>query len=158
MNAPSQVPVKHAAAQTRAVPSLFGSLQREIDRLFDDFSPSFATGRDLSELRCRMDLAETKEGFELTVEVPGLDEKDVQVTVSDGQLTVTGEKKFETEQKDKTYRLVERGYGSFSRSIALPAGVKEDDIKATLDKGVLKVVVPTPDKSEPKKIAVTKAG
>lgn len=157
MNVPAQIPVKHAAAQTRTVPGLFGSLQREIDRLFDDFSPSFATGRDLSELRCRMDLAETKDGVELTVELPGLDEKDVQVMVNDGLLTVAGEKKFETKQADKTYRIVERGYGSFSRSIVLPAGVKEDDIQATLDKGVLKVVVPTPGKPEPKTIAVTTA-
>ena len=158
MNAPAQIPVKRAANPAQIVPSIFGSLQREIDRLFEDFSPSFAIGRDLSEVRCRMDLAETKDGVELTVEVPGLDEKDVEVTVSDGLLTVSGEKKFETEQQDKNYRFVERGYGSFSRSVALPEGVKPEDIKATLSKGVLKVLAPTPAKPEPKKIAVTTAG
>jgi HSP20 family protein len=158
MNAPAQIPVRHAATPARIFPSVFGSLQREIDRLFEDFSPNFAGGRDLSEVRCRMDLADTKDGVELTVELPGLDEKDVEVSVNDGLLTVSGEKKFETEQQDKNYRLVERGYGSFSRSIALPEGVKPDDIKATLNKGVLKVVVPTPAKPEAKKIAVTNVG
>lgn len=158
MTVPAQVPVKRAATSARTLPTVFGSLQREIDRLFDDFTPHFAVGRDLAEVRCRMDVADTKDGIELTVELPGLDEKDVDVTVADGLLTVSGEKKFETEQKDKNYRFVERGYGSFSRSIALPAGVKPDDIKATLNKGVLKVVVPTPAKPEAKKIAVTTAG
>jgi HSP20 family protein len=152
MNAPAQVPVKQASAPAR--PSVFGSLQREIDRLFDDFSPVFSAGRDLSEVRCRMDLADTKDGLELTVEVPGLDEKDVNVSVSDGMLTVSGEKKFETEQKDKNYRFVERGYGSFQRSVPLPEGAKPEDIKASLSKGVLKVTVPTPAKPEPKKIEV----
>ena len=157
MNAPTQVPVKHAGTAARALPTVFGSLQREIDRLFNDFAPDFSMGRDLSDVRCRMDLADTRDGVELTVELPGLDEKDVEVTMNDGLLTVSGEKKFETEQNDKNYRFVERGYGSFSRSIALPEGVKADDIKATLNKGVLKVVVPTPAKPEAKKIAVTSA-
>jgi HSP20 family protein len=69
-------------------------------------------------------------------------------------LTVSGEKKFESEQKDKNYRMVERGYGSFTRSIELPAGVKADQIKAQLAKGVLTVTVPTAPKAEPKKIEV----
>lgn len=155
MNAPANVPVKQSTgASARSLPSVFGSLQREIDRLFDDFTPTFSMGRDLSEVRCHMDLADTKDGLELTVEVPGLDEKDVEISVADGHLTVSGEKKFETERNDKNYRFVERGYGSFARSIALPEGVKADDIKASLSKGVLKVIVPTPAKPEPKKIAI----
>lgn len=154
MNAPAQVPVRTAATSARAFPNVFGSLQREIDRLFDDFSPVFSAIRDGSEVRCRMDLADTKDGLELTVEVPGLDEKDVNVSIADGMLTVSGEKKFETKQEDKSYRFVERGYGSFSRSVALPEGAKPEDIKASLSKGVLKVTVPTATKPEPKKIEI----
>jgi|WetSurMetagenome_2_1015567.scaffolds.fasta_scaffold05269_7 HSP20 family protein len=151
----SPVPVKHGAASaTRPFTSVFGSLQREIDRLFEDFTPSFPTLRGEAEVKCRMDLAETKDGLELTVEAPGLDEKDVEVSVGDGVLTVSGEKKFETEQKDKSYRFIERGYGAFSRSIALPEGVKAEDIKASMAKGLLKVFIPTPAKAEPKKIEV----
>ena len=77
-----------------------------------------------------MDLAETKDGLELTVELPGLEEKDVDVSVSDGLLTVSGEKKIESERQDKNYQFIERSYGSFSRAIALPEGVKADQIKA----------------------------
>jgi HSP20 family protein len=159
MTVSTQVPVKQgAAAPSRPALSVFGSLQREIDRLFDDFTPTFATGRGLVDVKARMDLAQTPEGLELTVELPGMEEKDVDVTVSDGMLTVSGEKKFESEKKDKNYHFVERSYGSFSRSVALPEGVKADQIKATMSKGVLTVVVPTPAKPEPKKIEVKAAG
>ena len=122
--------------------------------MFEDFAPNFWTGSNVADVRCKMNLAETKDGFELTVELPGLEEKDVNVEVSDGLLTVSGEKKFESEQKDKNYRMVERGYGSFSRSIELPAGVKADQIKAALAKGVLTVTIPAAPKAEPKKIEV----
>jgi len=155
----TEVPVKKVAAvATRPFFDGFGALQREIDRLFEDFTPSFAAqGRRVSEVRAQMDLAQTKDGLELTVELPGLEEKDINVAVSDGVLTVSGEKKFETEQKDKNYHFIERSYGSFSRSIQLPEGVSADQIKATMSKGVLKVIVPAPAKPEPKKIEV-KAG
>jgi HSP20 family protein len=158
MDAPTQVPVKQgAAAPTRPMFNVFGSLQREIDRLFEDFTPGFGAGRGLADVKAKMDLAETKDGLELTVELPGLEEKDVNVTVSDGLLTVSGEKKVESERKEQNYHLVERGYGSFSRSVALPSGVKADQIKASMNKGVLKVVVPTPAKPEPQKIEVKAA-
>ncbi|MGA0601361.1 Hsp20/alpha crystallin family protein [Caulobacter sp. KR2-114] len=154
MNAPANVPVKQAAVAATPFANVFGSLQREIDRLFEDFSPGFPVGRAGADVRCKMDLAETKDGLELTVELPGLEEKDVNVSVADGVLTVSGEKNVESEQKDKNYHFVERGYGSFSRSIAVPEGVQPDQIKASLAKGVLKVTIPTPAKTEPKKIAV----
>jgi len=155
MNDSQQVPVKQAAPARTAFPALnmFGSLQREIDRLFDDFAPSFG-GRPVVDVKTRMDLAETKDGLELTVELPGLEEKDVDVRVTDGLLTVSGEKKFESEEKDKSYHFIERGYGSFSRSVQLPEGVQADAVKATMNKGVLKVVIPTPAKPEAKKIEV----
>ena len=158
MNAPEKIQVKQAVAvPPRAHPTVFGSLQREIDRLFDDFSPAFATGRRLIDLKCKMDLADTEKGLELTVELPGLEEKDVDVTVADGLLTVSGEKKFATDEKDKTYHFIERGYGAFARSIHLPDGVKADQISASMSKGVLKVEIPAPAKPQPKKIAVQAA-
>jgi HSP20 family protein len=158
MTASAQVPVKQGApVPTRHFPHVFGSLQREIDRLFDDFSPAFTPTRTMAEIKAKMDLAETPAGLELTVELPGLEEKDIDVSVADGVLTVSGEKKFESEQKDKNYRFVERGYGSFSRSIRLPESVKTDDIKASMSKGVLKVTIPTPAKAQAKKIEVKPA-
>lgn len=158
MNKPVQVPViQEGLASARPMFNIFGSLQREIDRLVEDFAPPFATGRGLVDVKTRMDLADTEDGLELTVELPGLEEKDVDVAVSDGLLTVSGEKKFESEKKDKNYHFVERSYGSFSRSIELPPGVTTDQIKATMSHGVLKVIIPTPARPEPKKIEVKAA-
>jgi HSP20 family protein len=158
MSPSSEVTVRRAATNiARPAFTAFGTLQREIDRLFDEFghaswSPFANGGAAVS-----MDLAETKDAFELTVELPGLEEKDVEVTLSDRLLTVSGEKKAEREEKDKNYRLVERSYGSFSRAIELPADIDAAGVKASFDQGVLKVTVPRVVKAEPKKIEV-KAG
>jgi len=158
MNTSANIAVKHSVpAPAHAPVSMFGSLQREIDRLFDDFSPALAGVRRMVDVKCKMDLADTKNGLELTIELPGLEEKDVEVTLAVGVLTISGEKKFESEDKDKTYHFIERGYGSFARSIHLPDGVKAEQIKATLDKGVLKVEMPAANKPEPEKITVRAA-
>jgi HSP20 family protein len=140
----------------------FTSLQREIDRLFDDFSRGWPTmgwptaGRT-AELMPSMDVAETDKDFEITAELPGLEEKDVQVNVADNVLTIKGEKKSEKEQKDKNYRMFERNYGSFSRTLELPAGINPDNIKASLVNGVLKVTVPKPVPAQVKKVEVKAA-
>ncbi len=136
--------------------SPFVSLQQEIDRLFDDFSRGFA-GLGATDLAPRMDVSETDKEIELTAELPGLEEKDVQINFADDVLTIRGEKKSETEQKDKSYRLVERSYGSFTRSVALPSGIDPDSIKATIANGVLKVTVPKPAAADAKKIEVKTA-
>lgn len=150
-----QVPVRReGSVNSRPMFNIFGSLQREIDRLIEDFAPPLTAGGSLVDVEARMDLADTKDGLELTVELPGLEEKDVEVAVSDGLLTVSGEKKFESEKQNKNYHFVERSYGAFSRSIQLPPGVTTDQIKATMSHGVLKVVIPTPARPEPKKIEV----
>ena len=140
----------------------FTSLQREIDRLFDDFTRGWPTmgwptaGRT-AELMPSMDVAETDKEIEITAELPGLEEKDVQVNVADNVLTIKGEKKSEKEQKDKNYRMFERSYGSFSRTLELPAGINPDNIKASLSNGVLKVTVPKPAPAQAKKVEVKAA-
>jgi HSP20 family protein len=137
----------------------FMSLQHEIDRLFDDFTrgfPAFSTG-GAAELLPNLDVTETDKQIEITAELPGLEEKDVQVNLADNILTIRGEKKAEKEEKDKTYRLVERSYGSFVRSLELPEGVNADAIKASIEKGVLKVTVPKPTPAQVKKIDVKAA-
>jgi len=139
----------------------FMTLQREIDRLFEDFGrgfPTFPSIRgDGAALMPSMDVAETEKEIEITAELPGLEEKDVQINVADNLLTIRGEKKAEKEQKDKNYRLIERSYGAFERTLELPEGVKADDIKATIAKGVLKVTVPKPAPAQAKKIEVKPA-
>lgn len=137
----------------------FMSLQREVDRLFDDFTRGFPTfsGGGTSELLPNVDVTENDKQIEITAELPGLEENDVQINFADNVLTIRGEKKAEKEEKDKTYRLVERSYGSFVRSLELPEGVNADAIEASIDKGVLKVIVPKPAPAQIKKIKVKTA-
>ena len=154
----SIVPVKTRDVAERPTGSLFTSLQREIDRVFDDFTRGWPSIRmPNAELTPRMDIAETEKEIEITAELPGLDEKDVQVNIADNVLTIKGEKKAETEQKDKNYHRIERSYGSFYRALDLPAGVNADTIKASLNNGVLKVTVPKPAAAQAKKIEVKTA-
>jgi HSP20 family protein len=137
----------------------FATLQREIDRLFDDFTRGFPAFGSLGtqSLAPSIDVIETDKDIEITAELPGLEEKDVQINVADNVLTIKGEKKAEKEEKDKNYRLVERSYGSFARSLELPAGVNPDEIKASIAKGVLTVTVPKPAPAQTKTIQVKAA-
>lgn len=159
MNLKSLIPV----SRERSVANPFTSLQREIDRLFDDFTRGFPSGvaslpgNGAAALLPSMDVTETDKEIEISAELPGLEEKDVQINVADSFLTIRGEKKAEKEQKDKNYRLVERSYGSFERTLELPEGVDADAIKATISKGVLKVTVPKPAPAQAKKIEVKPA-
>jgi HSP20 family protein len=132
------------------------ALQQEIDRLFDGFGRGFAANA-APALLPSMDVSETAKEIEITAELPGLEEKDVQLNFADNLLTIRGEKKSQREEKDKDYRLVERSYGSFERTIELPGGVNPDSIQATISKGVLKVVVPKPAPAQTKKIEVKTA-
>lgn len=160
MNLKSLIPVGRQRGVARA-DNPFVSLQNEIDRLFDDFTrgfPSLSMGNGgMTAMVPTMDVAETDKEIEITAELPGLEEKDVQINVADNILTIRGEKKAEKEQKDKNYRLIERSYGSFERSLELPEGFNADAIKASIDKGVLKVVVPKPAPAQTKKIEVKSA-
>lgn len=160
MNLKSLIPV----GRDRAVAGSsnpFMSLQREIDRLFDDFTRGFpampAFGNGGAGLVPSIDVTETDKEIEITAELPGLEEKDVQINVADNLLTIRGEKKAEKEEKDKNYRLVERSYGSFERTLELPDGINADAIKASIAKGVLKVTVPKPAPAQAKKIEVKSA-
>ena len=103
-----------------------------------------------------MDVAEDGKEITLTAELPGLDEKDVEILLSNNVLTIKGEKKSEQEKKEKDYYRVERSYGSFSRTIPLPEGIDADKVNASFKKGVLTVTVPKlPEaQKEVKKIAV----
>ncbi len=138
----------------------FLSLQREIDRLFDDFTrnfPAFSSVSGNAKLMPVTDVTETEKEIEITAELPGLEEKDVQINLADNVLTIRGEKKAEKEERDKNYRMVERSYGAFERSVELPEGVNADVIKASLSKGVLTVTVLKPAPAQTKTIEVKSA-
>ena len=90
-------------------------------------------------------------------EVPGMDAKDINISVTGDVLTIKGEKKSEREEKEENYHLVERSYGSFSRSMTLPAAVNLDKIEAKYDKGVLTVTCPKKEEVKPKAIEIKTA-
>ena len=101
-----------------------------------------------------VDVSEKKDTFLIKAELPGIDEKDVSVSISGDILTIKGEKTKEEEEKDEHHYRVERYYGSFERSFRMPTGVKADKIEATFDKGVLKVTVPKAEEAKKKEITV----
>lgn len=161
MNLKSLIPIGRERSVAGAA-NPFMSLQREVDRLFDDFTRGFPSltafgGNGAPALMPSMDVTETDKEIEITAELPGLEEKDVQVNVADNLLTIRGEKKAQKEEKDKNYRLIERSYGAFERTLELPEGVNADAIKANISKGVLKVTVPKPVPAQAKKIDVKSA-
>lgn len=160
MNLKSLIPVgRDRGVARRESMNPFTALQREIDHLFNDFTqvwPAFGSS-NVADLTPSMDVVETDKEIEITAELPGLKEKDVQVNIADNVLTIRGEKKSEKEEKDKNYRLYERSYGSFSRTLELPAGIDPDAIKATLSNGVLKVTVQKAAPSQVKKVEVKAA-
>jgi HSP20 family protein len=152
----SLIPVGTERSATRSAPNPFFALQHEIDRLFEGLARNFA-GFPSRDVMPSMDLSETDKEIEITAELPGLEEKDIQLNVADNVLTIRGEKKNEREETKKDYHMVERSYGSFTRSVQLPDGVNPDDIKAVIAKGVLKVTVPKPAPSQSKKIDIKTA-
>jgi len=120
------------------------SLQRDMDRFWDSFFEGH-TVRHMapdSEWLPSLDVTERKGDLLVEAELPGMDGKDIDVSVSDGILSIRGEKKHEKEEKEGGYHIVERRYGSFSRSVRLPKEVESDKIKASFKNGVLKVVLP----------------
>lgn len=133
--------------------SPFGYLQSEIDRVFDAFNGMPAAFGE-SGFSPSMEIVETDNAIEIVAELPGLDEKDVEIRVSDGLLTIRGEKKTEKDEKKKHYRLVERSYGMFERSVSLPQGVDAGKVSARMTKGVLRIEVPKPAAAKAQKIKI----
>jgi HSP20 family protein len=130
----------------------FGVLQQEIDRVFDNFATW--RGLDTTSFTPSMEVTETDKAIEVSTELPGIDEKDVEISVANDVLTIRGEKRAEKEEKNKSYRLIERSYGAFERSLALPPGVDAGAIKANMSKGVLKITLPKPAAAQAQKIKI----
>jgi HSP20 family protein len=149
----------------------FDSLREEVDRIFDQFTRGFGNwplGRRLFEaeplLRYEtslgvsapvVDVVEKEKEYQVSAELPGLDEKDIEVSVSDDMLTIKGEKKEEKEEKAKNYYLSERRYGAFQRSFQVPSGVDAEKIEASFQKGVLTVTLPKSPEAQKKEKKIT---
>jgi HSP20 family protein len=165
-----KAPERATALQARRP---FASLRREVDRLFEDFDRDFwrfplrrsvfdiepFAERELAWVAApAVDIAESEKAFEVTAELPGMDEKNIEVTVANGALTIKGEKKEEKEEKKKDYYLHERTFGSFERSFRVPEGVDPEKIEASFKKGVLTITLPKmPQAVKPEKKIEVKA-
>ncbi|KJS37220.1 MAG: hypothetical protein VR70_12845 [Rhodospirillaceae bacterium BRH_c57] len=120
---------------------VFRSLHREIDRVFDDMmrgAPTLEIGHAVP----RVDVRETDHGLEVAADLPGMDEKDIDIRLTDNTLMIQGHKKAEKEEEKEGWRLRERSYGSFLRTVPLPYAVDEGKVIATYDKGVLTIELP----------------
>jgi HSP20 family protein len=161
------VEVKKAAPAEASVPDVWRSFRGEMDRLFDRFGfPSFRRMLDMepgwrpassfSFSAPAIDMSEDDKAYKISAELPGLDAKDVDLSISGGTLILKGEKRQEKEEKEKNYYFSERAYGSFQRAFDLPASVDRDKIAADFSKGVLTITLPkTPDaQKQQKKIDV----
>jgi len=130
------------------------SLHRDMDRLFEDMWAGsgrhglLAGRRDIGGFLPQVDEREDEAAYHVAVDLPGMDEKDVEVTVSDRTLTIRGEKKDEDEEKRKDFYRRERSYGSFRRVLQLPVGVDPSRIEASFDKGVLNVTLPKTEEAQ----------
>jgi HSP20 family protein len=134
-----------------------GSLQSEMNRLFNSFFDAPAGGENGGALRRwvpAMDLVETEEHFVLRADLPGLSEDDVSIELEDNVLTVSGERKSEHEERKEGFYRIERATGRFARSLTLPEGVDPDAVQASFDRGVLEVRVPKPEERKPRKVAI----
>lgn len=129
----------------------FQMLRTEMDRLFDDFmGPGFPMFSGLRRMPMavegvmtpHMDVKETGEALIVDAELPGMDEKDINVTVADNVLTIRGEKKFEHKEDKENFHVMERRYGSFQRMLRLPESVDDSKIEAKFDKGILNITLP----------------
>lgn len=141
----------------RAGDNPFADLHRRMDELFDDFFSDMGGvfqltgqqprtprlfGREGSKGLMNIDVAETDSEVTVTADLPGLTEKDVEVTLDEDLLTIRGSRKEEREDKTKNYHLVERSYGEFQRMVALPGSIDRDKAKATFKNGVLTLTIP----------------
>jgi HSP20 family protein len=156
MRSRSLVPFHESGAPVRSDFGPFG-LHREIDRLFNELLQGIASNDGTKSLTPNIEITETDEAVEVTAEMLGLERKDVEISIEDDTLTIRGEKKVEGNQKEKNVQHSERIYGMFMRMLQLPPGIDPSSIQAAMVNGVLKVTIPKPAKSMPKKVEVKDA-
>lgn len=145
---------------------LLSELHDEITRLFERFSggfpwswpstrPAHEVGFPMALMSPKVDLSEGDDAYEVTAELPGLDEKDIDVSITDRMLSIKGEKRDERDVDEKDYHLTERSYGAFRRSFTLPEDVDTDKTAATFKKGVLTIHLPKTRAAKSKRRKVT---
>lgn len=137
------------------LPGMFKDMDLIFKRMMNEFA-QYDLGTDLDVAWTpRLDLIETKEGYEVRADLPGLDRKDIDISLERDTLVIKGEKKIEKEESDKHFHKKERYYGSFYRAMRLPGEVEAEKIDATFKDGVLKILLPKTEETR-KKIAHVK--
>jgi len=132
----------------------FERIKKEMDWVWDSFFERGPRAGETGEWYPSLDVAETKNDIVVKAEVPGMDPKDIDISLSNGLLTIKGEKKQEREEKEGDYHLTERSFGTFTRAIQLPAEVQSDKIEASYKNGVLKVTLPKSEEAKKKEIKI----
>jgi len=131
------------------------SFRKELDGLWDRFFKESSYAENFTTAFVpSVDISETKDAFTFKVELPGMTDKDVQVSLSGDLLVIKGEKKTENEEKDEHYHCIERCSGSFQRSFRVPGAVKADKVEAAFDKGVLTITLPKTDEAKKKEVKI----
>ncbi len=130
-------------------------MRREMDRIWDSFFERRPVrAEEEAEWLPTLDVSETKDNYVVKAELPGIDPKDIDISLMNDILTIKGEKKQEKEEKEENYHLIERTYGSFTRGIRLPGQVQSDKINASFKNGVLKVTLPKTEEAKKKEIKI----
>jgi HSP20 family protein len=164
---PTKVPVKTGTTSTATTQygwRPFESLRRDIDRLFEDFGSGFWRSpfprsffemspfgqgeRGSAATTPAVDVTETDKAYEISAELPGMDEKNIEVKFADGVVTIKGERQEEREEQEKGYHLRERSFGSFQRAFQVPEGVDADKIQANFKQGLLTLTLPKTAESQ----------
>jgi HSP20 family protein len=121
----------------------FGSVRKEMDRLFERLGDwDLPEMRTLGDWAPTLDFSENKDSFVVKAEIPGIDSRDISVSLENQMLTIKGEKKHEKEEKDEQYYRMERNYGAFARTVRLPAAVDGSKVTAAFKNGLLTVTLP----------------
>ncbi len=132
------------------------TLQDRLNKVFEGLLPTPTSMREGSEWIPAVDVYEDKEAVVIEIEAPGMKEEDLKVNLENNTLTISGERKFEKEEKDKNYYRMERSYGAFTRSFLLPDNVDTQKIKAKYKDGVLKLTLPKKAEAKPQNIPIEK--
>ena len=134
------------------------TIREKMNRLFEEVVTSRGEEKDMmsSSWSPSVDIFETENELVLTAEIPGIDEKDIEIKLEDNTLTLKGERKFEKETKEENYHRIERAYGSFYRSFTLPPYIDQDKISAEHQNGILKVIMPKQPELKPRNVKILK--
>ncbi len=135
------------------------TIREKMNHLFEEAVTSRGEEKDLvsSSWTPTVDIFETEDELVLSAEVPGINEKDIEIKIEDNTLTFRGERKFEKESKEENYHRIERAYGSFFRSFSLPLYINQDTIKAEHLNGVLKIIMPKKPELKPRQVKILTA-